>query len=905
MLNRNVGSTTGLLGVAAVVAAVAFAGLTCHKAPSGWEKTDESTIRLNLAAVDSAGAAYNVQLAAGRRDLAVQQAVAILLGHAGTDTVMIAPDSTVWVYFQNDMVTGLGELAWGSDTAVSTLRAPRGERVKAASDEPGGNLFPSATFLVPFSEELPGTEREAYAIAGRLDQLPGWSSSRIYLDSSVTVEAVRGLVGGESPVLFWAGHGVLVPERELDILLSSGLLTGKPFSGDEMARAAANEYKGYLFPDPGKRRQAADFLDGSTSKHHVVILPEFIAAYGNYDAWDVPANGNCTKTLVYLSCCYSGKWTDVRRSICDAFWYAGADIVCGWSWAVDDSFAADRDTMFFRLVCDTFMPNEAYRALGVVTDPKPVRGQNATLGMRRDSLVMVQPVLFAELYGVARRAEQVTADTSAVGASVTGKMMSATREELGKLTVSFPGPAAGSYDFASVDGAKAEWIDLLSGRTYVAQKDYQGVAGNVSVSDFAYNVIMAGFSGTLGWWYTGRDPKRDQPDDVVQLSAGRIKFTGKMGTDSVAPQETTYHHGYIDADETWSPSGNPHIIDGDVNVRNGAWLTIAPGCTVKTADYGLEVGYFGRGGIQAIGTASAPILFTSNNPSPTPGDWDGIAIQDSALTGTRFSYCTIEYAGSMQALTGAAVCIAHGNAAAEIDNCVIRLGGRYGVWVDSFSGLASFHDNTVTANGSYALCVGPQVAGVLDAGNTLTGNDSVGVLLAGPLKTSATWPSLGVPYIIKGVTVGDATNSPVLTIEPGTEIRFRKTGSLTAGNTGGTKPGRIVADGSAGRITFTSMATSPAPGDFSGVSVYEGSSTESEFRSCDFSYGGQGGGDHALLTIHKCNPAVTGCDFGYSAGYGMLFSTTQYPDTLAIKAVNTFHDNASGTIKWLMPFPGR
>jgi hypothetical protein len=903
MLKANVGSISDVLRTA-VVAAVAVTGLTCHKAPSGWEKTDESTIRLNLAVVDSAGAAYNVQLSAGRRDLAVQEAQTILLGHPGTDTVLVAEDSTVWVYFRNDMVTGLGELAWHDSSVGSAPRnASEGRRVKVASGDPGGNFYHAGTFIVPFSEELPGTAKEADAIARRLEQLPNWSYTQTYSDSFVTVENVRNLIEGHSPVFLWAGHGVLQPGRR-PYTEVSGLLTGKPYTRDDMARAAANEYKDYLSVPPRGERKAATFWDNELERYYMIILPAFIRAYADFHAWNVPENGNYTKTLVYLSSCYSGFGTPGYRELLNAFLGSGADLVLGWTWAVNDGFAAETDSTLFSLLCDTFMPAEAFW-ITPTTDPSPLRGKQASLVILGDTLAMIEPVLFATLDGVARRAEGVIAETSAVGASVTGRMLSATREDLGKLTVSFPGPAAGSYDFATVDGAKAEWIDQASGRAYVAQKDYQGVTGNISVSDFEYNVIMAVFSGTLGWWDTGRDPKQDQPDAVVQLDAGRIKFTGKMGADSAAPQETTYHHGYIDADETWSPSGNPHIIDSSVYVRNGAWVTIEPGCTVKTTDYGLEVGYFGRGGIRAIGTASAPILFTSNKVSPTPGDWDGIAIEDSALPGTRFSYCTIEYAGSMQALTGAAVYIAHGNAAAEIDNCVIRLGGRHGVWVDSFSGLASFHDNTVTANGSYALCVGPQVAGVLDAGNTLTGNDSVGVLLAGPLKTSATWPNLGVPYIIKGVTVGDATNSPVLTIEPGTEIRFRKNGSLTAGNTGGTRPGRIVADGSAGRITFTSMATSPAPGDFYGVSVYEGSSTESEFRSCDFSYGGQGGGDHALLTVHKCNPTVTGCDFGYSAGYGMLFSTTQYPDTLAIKAVNTFHDNASGTIKWLMPFPGR
>jgi len=365
----------------------------------------------------------------------------------------------------------------------------------------------------------------------------------------------------------------------------------------------------------------------------------------------------------------------------------------------------------------------------------------------------------------------------------------------------------------------------------------------------------------------------------------------------------TYHHGYVDTSETWSPGGNPHILDGDVGFRYGAWLTVEPGCIVKSDGFTIRIGYFSPSGMKAIGTASAPIVFTSNQTTPTPGDWTGLAFEESTLAGTRLSFCTIEYAG-YAGIDGAAISILNGGAVDEIDNCTIRKGGYHGVFCRDNSTFGSFHDNKVTENRSYPLRIGPRLAERLDANNMLTGNDSTGVSLFGRCSLTTTWPDLGVPYVIKDVTVGDVTNNPVLTIEPNTEVRFRKEGYLAVGNLGGTKPGRIIADGSAGPIKFTSLAATPAPGDFYGVSVYENASAESEFRGCEFSYGGGTGGDNGLLFVHKSSPEITGCDFGCSKGWGITFRTSQIPDTAELKRVNTFHDNANGEIKWSSPFPG-
>jgi len=393
------------------------------------------------------------------------------------------------------------------------------------------------------------------------------------------------------------------------------------------------------------------------------------------------------------------------------------------------------------------------------------------------------------------------------------------------------------------------------------------------------------------------------------LKAKAYNMDGTVGTatidvtirDTTSGGGPTHHGGYVDTSETWSPRGNPHIVDSTVTFRSSAWLTIEPGCIVKFDTGYLAFGTYGASGLTAVGTAAAPILLTSNRAAPAPGNWGGINFGAQLITGTRLSYCTIEY-GGYNSDNGAAIAVGGSSRVDEISNCMVRQSGRFGVYCGDNSGFGVFRSNQVTSNRGYGIHVGPQMAELLDDGNVLSGNDSLGVELYGRLSVSTTWPELGVPYVISDVYVYDSTSNPVLTIESGTEIRFKNLGRLRIGNVGVPIPARIVADGTSGRIKFTSAAASPAPGNFYGVYVYGNQIGESEFKSCDFSYGGQNG--DCLLYVKNSNPVITGCDFGYSAGWGISFKTASAPDTMALKAANTFHDNTLGNIKWVPPFPG-
>ncbi|MBC8110953.1 MAG: hypothetical protein H7Y04_07840 [Verrucomicrobia bacterium] len=77
-----------------------------------------------------------------------------------------------------------------------------------------------------------------------------------------------------------------------------------------------------------------------------------------------------------------------------------------------------------------------------------------------------------------------------------------------------------------------------------------------------------------------------------------------------------------------------YLLKGNVLVTNGATLTIDPGTIIKGDKASNAVLIIGRGAkINAVGTATEPIVFTSNQPkgSRTYGDWGGVIILGRAV----------------------------------------------------------------------------------------------------------------------------------------------------------------------------------------------------------------------------------------------------------------------------------
>ena len=117
----------------------------------------------------------------------------------------------------------------------------------------------------------------------------------------------------------------------------------------------------------------------------------------------------------------------------------------------------------------------------------------------------------------------------------------------------------------------------------------------------------------------------------------KIEIDGN--TTSVIPvgQENTILEGRIITNRTLK-SGNTYKLRGLVYVTNGAILTIESGTKI--------VGELNKNGalvicrgakIIADGTATSPIIFTSEAPTPQRGDWAGLVILGQAPTNNSFN----------------------------------------------------------------------------------------------------------------------------------------------------------------------------------------------------------------------------------------------------------------------------
>lgn len=104
---------------------------------------------------------------------------------------------------------------------------------------------------------------------------------------------------------------------------------------------------------------------------------------------------------------------------------------------------------------------------------------------------------------------------------------------------------------------------------------------------------------------------------------------------------------------TWNNQNTPYFIEGAIRIGalgEGVNFTIAPGTTLKFMEGAqFDINYWSDkyATFNAIGTAENPIIFTSSNPSPVKGDWDGLFFHTGVGT-SRISHCEILYAAGYE-----------------------------------------------------------------------------------------------------------------------------------------------------------------------------------------------------------------------------------------------------------------
>ena len=98
--------------------------------------------------------------------------------------------------------------------------------------------------------------------------------------------------------------------------------------------------------------------------------------------------------------------------------------------------------------------------------------------------------------------------------------------------------------------------------------------------------------------------------------------------------------GHITSDTTWTPVDTYRVID-DTYVDPGVTLTIEPGVRVEFADgFSLII----EGSLEASGTGSNQIVFTSSRSSPSPGVWKSIRFRGSLDERFLIAYGNIKHA---------------------------------------------------------------------------------------------------------------------------------------------------------------------------------------------------------------------------------------------------------------------
>jgi hypothetical protein len=383
--------------------------------------------------------------------------------------------------------------------------------------------------------------------------------------------------------------------------------------------------------------------------------------------------------------------------------------------------------------------------------------------------------------------------------------------------------------------------------------------------------------------YTLKAVAWDAADNSKESSISVTIQTGGSGTGP-----THHSQNIVGGDSVWYPSGNPHIVDNTINIRENGKLTVKPGCIVKfEQDAAFVVGQSSAGELVAVGTADSIITFTSNNATPNAGDWKGFDFYGQTRSTTHLSYCDINYAcwPSYGAINFEDV------QSIGIDHTTIHNSSKYGIWFSEDGGyISGFTGNTIKDCAEYPIWIHAGKLSMLSGGNTITGTGNYNKIYVngGNVTENGTWVNQGVPYFLASRVMVGSSGGARLTIAKGTTVQLGNDVNLTIGSS---VPGGLIADS----VTFTSSASSPQKGDWTGIWFYpECTDAECQLTNCDIGYGGSDG--YGNIWLENAVPTITGCSIHDSKSWGIYEDGTEYPVPDSLLGHNTFANNDSGDV---------
>ena len=173
--------------------------------------------------------------------------------------------------------------------------------------------------------------------------------------------------------------------------------------------------------------------------------------------------------------------------------------------------------------------------------------------------------------------------------------------------------------------------------------------------------------------------------------------------------------GDILEDTTWTITDSPYEIANNVTVKKGVNLTIEPDVTVK---FNGNASLIVEGSLLAVGNSSNRITFTSNEPNPIRGQWDGIKFVGEDTESFILKFVDINYAkyGILVESLGKTV----------VEKSEIANNSLSGIHVIGWSNVV-IKENVIKLNGNGISTAGNISFGMMIVDNSISFNDENGI----------------------------------------------------------------------------------------------------------------------------------------------------------------------------------
>ncbi|MBU0679888.1 MAG: hypothetical protein KKD73_00550, partial [Proteobacteria bacterium] len=313
------------------------------------------------------------------------------------------------------------------------------------------------------------------------------------------------------------------------------------------------------------------------------------------------------------------------------------------------------------------------------------------------------------------------------------------------------------------------------------------------------------------------------PSKIPANDVGRVLASTLTNT---AGNYLNVNTGIITTDATW-PAKLPLHILGNITVQgvDGAdgitTLTIEPGVEVRFNLYtqliiGASSG--APGSLVAQGTIGNPILFTSNQVTPAPGNWYGVRFHATSPTSSILENAIVEYANYNIVVSATSPTIL---------NTKSRFASIAGVYLygaattSAILGCLDISDNAYGFHVSYA--------NPIISGHNIVNNSSAGLYVFGSNIDDATnnwWGDAGGPGVNgANIVTGTATVAPWLTAAKSCDQVINEPPETP--HTPQPSDVSVRVPLASGNVTLSWLTTDPNTGDTVFSDIYMGADPES------------------------------------------------------------------------------